>query len=61
MQTFIVKVAGNVLTANDIKKAVWQTIELADDEIIVEGPLDESVEEIPMFKGTLQALEDLDI
>lgn len=37
MKTFIVKIAGDKITARDIKEAIWQTSpELSTEEISVE-------------------------
>lgn len=36
MQTFTVKIAGDKITAKDIKEAIWQGSDLSEDEIIVE-------------------------
>jgi hypothetical protein len=52
MVTFTVKIAGNEVTAKDIKEAVWQCTDLSREEISVEY-------EMPGYKETLKALDKL--
>lgn len=35
MQTFTVKVTGRKLTAQEVKQAIWQMTDLANEEILV--------------------------